>query len=337
MERKPQRRHRKVEGKAVVAVTGVHGALAQRFVCRLDEDHRVSRLVLIDRTPAMAPLLKAASYRVDLTEPNADGHIAEILRREGVTTLVHLAFRARPRAGGRRADDLEAIGTMHVIGAAAQATGAGSALRHLLAVSTGLVYGAAASGPSVLGEAEPLRGTPGYAFIERKVEADRQLMAVRGRLPIPLTVLRPSMVLGPGDDGVMAHYLGARLVPTVWGYDPLVQLVHPEDVVEACRLAIDRKPDGVYNIAGSGALPLGTLVRLAGKAQLPLLACAAPTALDLLWQLGLSPLPGGHVRYLQYPIVLDGTLAARDLGFRVRRSTLETLEHFLGRRFPLAA
>jgi hypothetical protein len=114
---------------------------------------------------------------------------------------------------------------MHVIGAAAQAAGAGGVLRHLLAVSTGLVYGAASSGPSVLGESEPLRGMPGYAFIERKVEADRQLMAVRGRLPIPLTVLRPSMILGPGDDGVMAHYLGARLVPTVWGYDPLVQLV----------------------------------------------------------------------------------------------------------------
>ena len=41
----------------------------------------------------------------------------------------------------------------------------------------------------------------------------------------------------------------------------------------------------------------------------------------------------GEIAY----IVLDGTLAARDLGFRVRRSTLETLEHFLGRRFPLAA
>jgi len=338
MDSKPQRRRRKADKKGrVIAVTGVHGALAQRLVSRLDEDNRVARLVLIDRTPAMAPLLKAASYRVDLTEANADGHIAEILRREGVTTLVHLAFHARPRADVRSAYALEAVGTMHVISAAAQAAGAGRPLRHLLAVTTGLVYGARRAGPSVLGEAEPLHGAPGYGFIEGKVEADRLLMAARRRLAIPMTVLRPSVMLGPGDDGVMADYLGASVVPTIWGYDPVVQLIHPEDVVEACRTSIDRQPDGVYNLAGTGALPLGTVVRLAGKLDVPFLACAAPMALEVLWHLGASPIPGGHAPYLQYPVVLDGTLAGRDLAFRARRGTLETLEHYLGRRFSVAA
>lgn len=304
---------------------------------RLDDDSRVARLVLIDRTNVVAPLLKAAFYRVDLAEPNADGHIAEILHREGVGALIHLAFMRQPSGDAAFAHELESVGTMHVVSAVAQAAGAGRPLRQLLVVTTGLVYGARPDGPAIVSEADPLRGCPGYPFVEEKVEAERQLEVARGRLPVPVTVLRPSLTLSPGDDGVFAAYLSRAVVPTIWGHDPLIQLVHEEDVVEACRIAIARRPNASYNIAGAGPLPLGTLIRLAGRVELPLLACAAPTALDVLHRFGLCPFPGTHAPFLKYSLVLDGQHAMRDLGFRPRRSTAEVLEHFLGRRLPLAA
>jgi len=331
-----RRRKSRASGR-VVAVTGVHGALAGRLLRRLDDDARIGRLILIDRSPVLAPLLKAASYRVDLSEPNADGHMADIFRREGVNVLIHLAFHRRPHADPAVAHELESVGTMHVIGALARVTGVESSLQHLLVVSTALVYGAHPQSPAIVTESEQLRGCPGYPFIEEKVDAERQLEAARAVLPIPITVLRPSLTLSPGDDGVEAAYFGGRVLPTVWGYDPLVQLVHAEDVVDACRVALDRRPNGAYNIPGAAPLPLGTLIRLAGKFEFRLLACAAPVAADVLWHLGLCAFPGDHVPYLRYPIVLDGERAAKDLGFRPRRSTIETLEHFIGRRLPLAA
>lgn len=321
----------------MIAVTGVHGSLARRLLRRLDDDGRVGRLVLVDRTNVVAPLLKAAFYRVDLSEPNADGHIAEILVREEVDALIHLAFTRRPLDDAAVAHELESVGTMHVISAVAQAGGAGRPLRQLLAVTTGLVYGARPDGPAVVSETDPLAGCPGYPFVEEKVGAERQLEAARSRLPVPVTVLRPSLTLCPGDDGVFAAYLSSALVPSVWGYDPLVQLVHEEDVVEACRIAIARRPNATYNVAGERPLPLGTLVRLAGCVELPLVACAAPSGLEVLYRLGLCPFPGSHVPFLKHSLVLDGARAMRDLGFRPRRSTAEVLEHFLGRRLPLAA
>jgi UDP-glucose 4-epimerase len=339
MESESRRRRKRSPGSGrIIAVTGVHGSLGTRLLRRLDDDPRVSRLVLLDRAALTAPLLKAASYRVDLTEPNADGRMAEILRRENVSTVVHLAFHRRPQGDPAAAHELESVGTMHLIGALAQCTGVGTALRHLLVVTTGLVYGAHQQGPAVMTERSPLRGCPGYPFVGEKVDAERQLEVARVHLSsTPITVLRPSLTLSAGDDGIGAAYFRSRVLPTIWGYDPLLQLIHEEDLVAACCAAIDRRPDGAYNVAGAGALPLGTLIRLARKVELPLLACAAPLAIDALWHVGVAPFPGAHAPYLRYPVVLDGKLAARDLGFQPRRSTAETLEHFLGRRLLLAA
>jgi UDP-glucose 4-epimerase len=331
-ERTGARRRRRAGEGQVIAVTGVHGSLARRLLRRLDDDARVARLVLIDRRVTTTPLFKAASYRVDLTEPNADGHLAEILRREEASAVVHLAFWRRPGRDHAAEHALESVGTMHVIGAVAQAAALGGRLGHLVVISSGLVYGAHPEAPAVLTEAEPLRGGLGYPFVDEKVDAERQVEAARPHVPVPITVLRPAVTLGPGSDGVAATYFGGVFAPTVWGYDPLVQLLHEEDVVEACRAVLGRRPNGVYNLAGSGALPLGTLLRLSGAVPVPLLACSAPATLETLWRFGLSPVPGGHIPYLRYPLVLDGERAARELGFRPRRSTVEVLEHFLGRR-----
>jgi UDP-glucose 4-epimerase len=337
MEEQRRRRRRTDRRGKVLAVTGVQSALAVRLLRRLDEDARVSRLILIDREPVKAPLVKAASYRIDFSEPNADGQMAEIIQREGVTAFVHMAFHRAPPPDAVTAHELESVGTMHVIGAVAQAATSAESLRHLLVVSTALVYGADPHGPAVLTESDALRGCMGYPFIEAKVDAEQQLEAARPRLPVPVTVLRPSCVLGPGDDGIMGRYFRSLVMPTVWGYDPLVQLVHPEDVVEACRVALERRPNGAYNIGGTGPLPLGTLLRLAGKVDMPLTACVAPAVIDLLWRLGMCAFPGAHVPYLRYPVVADCQRAVRDFGFRPKRSTLETLEHFMGRRVALAA
>jgi UDP-glucose 4-epimerase len=332
-----RRRRGSDAGGRIIAVTGVHGSLARRLLRRLDDDPRVARLVLIDRAAVVVPLLKAASYRVDLREANADGHLAEILRREEVDTVVHLAFHRRPPPDAAAVHEHEAVGTMHVIGAVAQAARLAGRLRHVLVVTSGLVYGAHAQAPAVLTEAAPLRGCPGYALVDDKVEVERQLEVARAHVPVPITVLRPSFTLGPGDDGVAAAYFGSRVTPTLWGYDPLVQLVHEDDVVEACRTALGRRPNATYNVAGGDPLPLGTVIRLLGGIPMPLAGCAAAPTLDALWRLGVSPIPGAHVPYLRYPLVLDGTRAAREIGFRPRRTTIEVLEHFVGRRLALAA
>ena len=47
-------------------------------------------------------------------------------------------------------------------------------------------------------------------------------------------------------------------VPTVIGFDPMMQFIHEEDVAEAIVTTLDHELRGVYNVEGPGAVPLTT-------------------------------------------------------------------------------
>jgi UDP-glucose 4-epimerase len=54
-----------------------------------------------------------------------------------------------------------------------------------------------------------------------------------------------------------SNYLRLKRVPTVLGFDPMMQVVHQDDVLQAVELALAPGVRGVYNIAG----PLGPACR----------------------------------------------------------------------------
>jgi len=60
-------------------------------------------------------------HRIDLTEPTADGRIAEILERERVEAFVHAAFRNEPTPDLETDHEVETIGSLHVMHACAAA------------------------------------------------------------------------------------------------------------------------------------------------------------------------------------------------------------------------
>jgi UDP-glucose 4-epimerase len=92
----------------------------------------------------------------------------------------------------------------------------------------------------------------------------------------------------------------------VMGYDPLLQLVHEEDVVNAFERAVLASHPGIFNVVGRGVLPLSTLLRLAGKR---ILSLPSP----LLYRMAYYPTqqqigdpPAAFYDYLRYLWVADG-------------------------------
>ena len=52
----------------------------------------------------------------------------------------------------------------------------------------------------------------------------------------------------------MSAYFELPIVPTVLGFDPRLQFVHPDDGLECLRLcAVEDRP-GTFNVAGDGVL-----------------------------------------------------------------------------------
>ncbi len=309
-----------------MALTGIHGATARGLLRRLEEDDRYERIVLVDVRAPSRPIRRARFHGLDLTEPLADAALADVLRREEVDTVVHLAFREAPGPNAAAGHELETVGTMVVLNAAADCGARGARLSHLIAVTTSMVYGAHPRNPNYLTEGEPLRGEEQSGFVRDKVDVERQLAEFRREEGLSVCVLRPCWTLG-ARDSIASRLLRQPAPVTVLGFDPLIQLLHEEDLIEAVKRAVDRPRDGVFNLAGDGVLPLSAVLRLAGRRPLPLPAPMAYPTAELLWRTyGLGP--GVSLDYLRYLWLVDDEAARSKLGFAPRHGVAEVVASF---------
>jgi UDP-glucose 4-epimerase len=118
------------------------------------------------------------------------------------------------------------------------------------------------------------------------------------------------------------------------GFDPMIQIIHEDDVVEALAHVTINDVPGVFNVAAEGAMPLRRLMALCGKLSLPIVHPLA------YW--GVETLKGSGFRidryvpieldYLRYPWVGDLTKMREELGFTPRYTAEEALREFAERQ-----
>ena len=75
---------------------------------------------------------------------------------------------------------------------------------------------------------------------------------------VQVCVLRPVNVLGYSAHSMIARYLAMRRVPTVMGFDPMMQFIHEDDLADAMVRALEVGARGAFNVEGPGAVPLHT-------------------------------------------------------------------------------
>jgi nucleoside-diphosphate-sugar epimerase len=81
-------------------------------------------------------------------------------------------------------------------------------------------------------------------------------------------VLRAAWTVGAAGT-LAAQTLTPLVIPALLGSEPLVQVVHADDLVDAARLACHAGRDGTFNVAGAGVLPFSTVVKLIGRLRAP--------------------------------------------------------------------
>ena len=126
------------------------------------------------------------------------------------------------------------------------------------------------------------------------------------------------------------------MVPVLLGYDPLVQLLHPDDALAALEAALTAPAAGVFNVVPRGSISLLTALHLAEKVTVPVPHPIAYAVADLLWAAGLGEAPGGFIDYVRFLFVADGAKARRELGFEARYYSREALMGYLRYRYPRA-
>ena len=288
---------------ANVAITGLGTFLGKHLAERLAGNRRELGLVGVDLRRPYGLDSRVRFHPVDLTIPTADGHLAEIFRKEQVDTVVHTAFRREPTSDLEEDHELETIGSLHILNACAAA-----GIRRLVVASTTMVYGPRPDNPNFLTELHPLRGHRAAHCVVNRVEMEGLVAEwAAGHPRTRVTVLRPCWIMGPSYVDSVVRYFSRPLVPTLLGYDPLIQFVHEEDCLRAFETATLLPRPGVFNVVGRGVLPLSTILRAGRKRPLPV-----PAA--ILYRLRYYPSraqtgdgPEGFYDHLRYLWVADGT------------------------------
>lgn len=303
--------------KRVMLVTGVAGYWGASVARRLLEDGEF-HLIGVDVEAPQPPIEGLDYVQADIRNPL----LADLLRGEEVDTVCHLAF-VQSQGRSEAAFDYNVMGTMKVVGAAAAA-----GVRSLVLKSSTMVYGAHPDNSAFIDEDAPLRGSRRFGYNRDRLEIEAFVNGFRRQAPeVKVAVLRFAPIVGPTSPSPFNRYLRTKAPPILLGFDPMMQVVHEDDVVAALAQAIGSNYAGVCNVAADGPFPLLRILALAGRTPFPL-------PHPLLYQgrrwLGanrfqrLCPLPPD---YLRYRWTVDVTEMRDGLGFEPQIYADEAVEN----------
>jgi UDP-glucose 4-epimerase len=316
-----------------IAITGASSFLGERLLRRLIRDGHGDDLVVIDVAEPSVSEGVVHFRKIDLTEPAADQAMLDQFKVDDIETLVHLAFFTNPLRDTTNAHELESIGTLAVFAAAAAA-----GVKNVVMRSFTFVYGARGENPALIREGAPLPVRASLGWLRDKVEAEGHAASFAKRYPdMAVRVLRFAPLLGPDVRTFYSRVFDRRLVPTLLGFDPLLQLLHPDDAEDALVKGVFSDARGVFNVTPRKVLPLSTAIHLSGKVAAPVVHPVAYAAVDALYALGLVEAPSGFIDYVRYPCVADGERARATLGFESRYTTRQALDSYVAYRHPTDA
>lgn len=244
---------------------------------------------------------------------------------DGVQAVYHLAAQLLMANDDARMRQVNVEGTRLVLEEAWR-----TGVRRVVYTSTGMLYPPSNGNPT----AETVVPQPSGAYGKSKAEAEGVCQFYREK-GLPLSVLRPLFVLGPGRLGVM-HLLFHRLKrgrPLYMVGEGLnrFHMIHVADLADACLLAMRSEHLGVFNIGAVEPQSVRTLFEgLRRHADTGSDLRAIPVSLVKWGIQGLSALKVAPIAPEQQAVAyqdraLDVTLAREILGFTPRYSDLETM------------
>jgi len=304
----------------IILVTGVGEYWGDRVAKCLvaEEDYHVLGL---GADPLAQEIAGLDFIQADVRNPK----LPELFKAEGVDTVCHLAFVETTRPS-ESAFDLNVLGTTKILAACAKA-----GVRKVVIKSCTSVYGARPSNPAFLTEGHSLRGNKRVGYVRDRVEIETFCSGFRQKVPdMDLTILRFASIVGPTADTPMIRFLKEPAAPSLLGFDPMLQIIHEDDVVEALVQAVVDDVPGVFNVAAQDVLPFNRARALAGKPPFAVFHLFAYWGADLIdsTKAGLGrymPIP---LDYLRYSWVGDLTKMRDELGFTPRHTAEDTLREF---------
>jgi nucleoside-diphosphate-sugar epimerase len=221
---------------------------------------------------------------------------------DGPVDLVLLAPGAGPDRGG------SSLGGVDLSTAAALLTAVERLdVRHVVVLSSAMVYGAWRDNPVPITEEAVLRPNPGCRYAADKAELERLASEWAVERGFAVAVLRPALTVAATADGVEWMESSLWHAPTArhGEADPPGQFLLAEDLARAVEHARRHRLDGTYNVAPDGWLTVDRQVELSGRSgRVRIPGPVVGRVAAFRWRWRLTSTPPDVVPYTMHPWVI---------------------------------
>ncbi len=300
-----------------IVLTGIAGKLGRRMAHRLSKHHEI---IGIDRRPCLGLPPHVVHHRVDIRRRPAE----DIFRMQHIDAVLHLGVVHNFRIPSEQLYARNVMGTETLLKYASK-----YGVEKVIVLSSGDVYGPSPTNSHYIDEDAPLMASQRFPEIRTLVAVDRCVQNFFWRHPhIETVILRPAHVVGPHVRNAPSKYFRLKVIPTLMGFDPMVQLTHEDDVLAATETCLQEGIRGVFNLASITPVPLSRILKVLGKPVLPIPHPLFELGLEKAWKYKLTSFPAPELDHIRFNTVLDTTRAEQMLHIPLTRNLEEILEPF---------
>ena len=309
----PPRSARPAGDEGAIVITGIVGRMGKQ-VCRVL--HRTHPVIGVDRRDFLDRPRDVVHHQFDLRRKK----MRDVFRGGNVRAVVHLGIMHDPRASTRDHHSWNVVGFGKMLEYMAQ-----YGVEKLVVLSSANIYGPRPDNPQFITEEAPLLGSQDFSEIRDLIEIDMLAQSFFWRNTRTETViLRPTHILGSVRNAP-SNYLRLPVVPTLMGFDPMVQVIHQADVVRAIECALAPGVHGIFNVAGPDPVPLTRMIKMLGRPIVPVPHTLGKKMLTDMFRYRLSSFPAPELDHIRYVCMVDDRRARTLMKYAHRHSLLETV------------
>lgn len=298
-----------------ILITGAAGYVGSHLGRRLAQDYEVLGTDLRPRTDLGFEVLP-----LDIR----DNSLHRLMRERRITHVVHLAAVLEGGKDRERDYDIDVRGTNNVVESCISAE-----VGHITVASSGAAYGYLADNPAWLSEDHPLRASYEFAYAYHKRVIEELLARYRHSHPrLSQLVMRIGTVLGATTDNQITALFKRNRILAIRGSDSRFVFVWDEDVAAAIAHGIAGDRQGIYNVAGDGALAIREIAERLGKPLLAVPAFVLKQVLEIGQFFHLTRYGPEQLDFLRYRPVLDNRRLKEEFGFTPSKTSAEAFTIF---------
>lgn len=300
-----------------IMVTGAAGALAKKVIDILKRDYKV---IAVDFRTKVDLGIPVESYKVDFNKRIFE----DIFREHEFDGIIHLGRIGASELNRHTRYNANVIGTRKLFDLAKKYN-----VKKTLVLSTYFVYGASPYNPSLLDEKTPLKASELTMDLVDSVELENLANIYLYKYPeLNITILRPCNIAGPGVRNTFSLLLSEKRAPVVWGFSPLMQFVHIDDMRDAICTAFEQNKPGIYNIAPADYIAFQDAVKEAGCTPVQIPSVPPVLTERIARFLNWKTFPPFLINYYKFPVIMDGSLFQNTFNFTFKKSLKDIFSYY---------